>query len=104
MEVLSLCTKHCDNCIYRKKFSFNTPYCDYLCMTGKRRPCPGGDECTAKVTRRVYRKKKRTHEELDARAEKERERNRRKSHAYYERHKDEINARAKEKRKSKCGC
>ena len=45
---------YCDGCFYQKHFTGAGPYCDYLCMVGKRRPCPPGDGCTArKTTKRV---------------------------------------------------
>ena len=100
---MSLCTKNCDNCFFRKSFSGGAvPYCDYYCMTGIRRPCAAGDCCTVKVTRRVYRKKERTPEEKAAFAEKQRERNRKKCNDYYHKNKDRINAKARERRMAKC--
>lgn len=41
--------KKCEKCKYRNRFYFPSIvyYCDYLCMTGKRRPCEAGDTCTA---------------------------------------------------------
>lgn len=45
---------YCDGCFYQKHFNGSGPYCDYLCMVGKRRPCPPGEGCTARIeTRRV---------------------------------------------------
>ena len=106
MEVVSICTNYCDNCAYKKMMSSNYKYCDYFLMTNERRPCPAGDGCTVKVSRKVYRRKRIPKDVLIAHNEKEKERNRRKSRAYYEKHKDEINARAKAKRQAKlaeCG-
>ena len=40
---------YCDGCFYQKQFTSLGPYCDYICMVGKRRPCPPGDGCTAKL-------------------------------------------------------
>ena len=49
----------CDDCFYYRKFrSGNERYCNYLGMTGHRRPCPPGDGCTAKVGLKVNRRKK----------------------------------------------
>lgn len=46
--------KRCAKCIYSKRLhttktkgsNLRHTYCDYLCMTGERRPCPA-EECTA---------------------------------------------------------
>ena len=47
---------YCDGCYYQKHFTGAGPYCDYLCMVGKRRPCPPGEGCTARIdTRRAHR-------------------------------------------------
>ena len=55
---MSVCTDYCKGCFYRKYFTARAwPYCDYLCMTGKRRPCPAGDGCTEKVTADPYKPK-----------------------------------------------
>ena len=71
---MGVCTKYCDQCVYRKSITGGWwPYCDYLCMTGKPRPCPAGDGCTVRVTRRVYRKRVLTEEEKVQRAERRRE-------------------------------
>lgn len=40
---------YCDKCVYRKTFTSAGPYCDYLCMTNERRPCPPGEGCTVRV-------------------------------------------------------
>lgn len=51
--------KKCISCIYIKPMSsaytnarsiegkLENAYCDYLCMTGKSRPCAAGKDCTA---------------------------------------------------------
>ena len=39
----------CEGCVYRTKLGFGY-VCDYLCMTGQRRPCPFGEGCTVKET------------------------------------------------------
>lgn len=88
---MSVCTKYCDVCIYRKTFTSGaTPFCDYLCMIGKPRPCPAGDGCTVRVTRRVYRKRAFTDEEMAQRAERKRERNREAKKRSYQLHREEI--------------
>ena len=102
---MSVITKYCDGCHYRQHFtSGGLPYCNYLCSTGHKRPCPAGDGCTVRVLRKVYRKRVRTDAEKIEFREKELERQRRKQKAYYERHKEEISAKAREKRLAKCGC
>ena len=84
---MGVCSKYCNPCIYRKVFAGSwLPYCDYLCMTGKRRPCPAGDGCTARVTRRVYRKRKLTEEEKAERAERRREQQREAQRRSYQKH------------------
>lgn len=40
---------YCEKCVYRKTFTSAGPYCDYICMTGHRRPCPPGEGCTVRV-------------------------------------------------------
>lgn len=50
--------KYCDNCVYCGKFANGTiRYCNYLCATDNRRPCPPGEGCTVKIVRKVYRRK-----------------------------------------------
>lgn len=94
---MSVCTKYCDACIYRKTFTSGaTPFCDYLCMTGKQRPCPAGDGCTVRSTRRVYRKRALTEEEKAQREERKRERNRETKRRSYQKHREEILARQKQ--------
>ena len=88
---MGVCTKYCDPCVYRKSFTGGWwPYCDYLCMNGKPRPCPAGDGCTVRVTRRVYRKRELTEEEKAQRAERRRERNREAKKRSYQMHREEI--------------
>ena len=97
---MGVCTKWCDACIYRKSFtSGSIPYCDYLCMTGKKRPCPAGDGCSVRVARRVYRKRNLTEEEKAERAERRRERNRETKRRNYQKHREEILARQKQYQK-----
>lgn len=109
---MSVCSAYCDGCTFRKKFTaWDLLYCDYLFMSGERRPCPAGDGCTVRVKRRVYRRKERTPEEREAfmeeqrkkrkerdhqrylnMTEEQRERNREKSRGYYAAHKSEMAA------------
>ena len=97
---MGVCSKYCNPCIYRKVFAGSwLPYCDYLCMTGKRRPCPAGDGCTARVTRRVYRKRKLTEEEKAERAERRREQQREAQRRSYQKHREEILSRQKQYQK-----
>ena len=55
--------KVCSKCVYSKGFYHKTPqyigdlYCDYMCMTGKLRPCPAA-QCTEFKPRPVNKKKK----------------------------------------------
>ena len=94
---MGVCTKYCDACVYRKVFTGGWhPYCDYLCMVGKRRPCPAGDGCTVRVTRRVYRKRALTEEEKAQREERKRGRNRETKRRSYQKHREEILARQKQ--------
>ena len=97
---MGVCTKYCDACVYRKVFTGGwLPYCDYLCMVGERRPCPAGDGCTVRVTRRVYRKRALTEEEKAERAERKRERNREAKRRSYQKHREELLARQKQYQK-----
>lgn len=50
---------NCSDCVYCGWFTGVIPYCDYLCRTNQRRPCPPGEGCTVKVSKEVKRKKKR---------------------------------------------
>ena len=88
---MGVCTKYCDPCVYSKSITGGwCQYCDYLFMTGKPRPCPAGDGCTVRVTRRVYRKRALTDEEKALRAERRRERNREAKKRSYQMHREEI--------------
>ena len=52
---------YCDDCFFCGRLDGgSTPYCKYYFMTNQRRPCPGGEGCTAKVPRKVYRRNKKT--------------------------------------------
>lgn len=46
----------CEGCAYLMD-GWHVKYCDYLTITGHRRPCKGGAECKVKVTKGVKRKK-----------------------------------------------
>lgn len=74
---------YCEGCIYRKTFSGWLEYCDYMCMTDQRRPCPAGDGCTVKTTRRGRRRKEYTPEEKEKLAELHRKRRREYKRAKY---------------------
>lgn len=60
---MSLCTKYCDPCFY---YVASDQLCTYYNLNGvgHRRPCPAGDGCTVRITKREYLKmneqKKRT--------------------------------------------
>lgn len=38
--------RKCETCIYGFHPSSGYAFCQYLLVTGKLRPCPGGKECT----------------------------------------------------------
>ena len=66
---VSLCSAYCMGCHYRKAFNggeYQINYCDYLCMTGKRRPCPAGDNCSVWAEKSSRRGLARTPEEREA--------------------------------------
>ena len=97
---MGVCTKYCDACVYRKSITGGwSPYCDYLFMVGTIRPCPAGDGCTVRVTRRVYRKRALTEQEKAQRAERKRERNREAARRSYQKHREEILERSKKYQK-----
>lgn len=57
--------KHCKNCFYYR-YMYNGykemgRACHYLLITGKRRPCDPGKDCTVKVTEKPRWGKKKTH-------------------------------------------
>ena len=56
-QILNLNKNNCTDCWYRRKVG-GMPYCDYFLSTGVRRPCPAGAGCTVKISRKVYRKRK----------------------------------------------
>lgn len=86
---------YCDKCVYRKILTCGLAYCSYLLDTERRRPCPPGEGCTVKVTRKVYRKRERTPEEKAAFAEKRREKERERKRLYYENNKQAVKERNK---------
>lgn len=47
----------CRGCIY-VTFVGTMPVCDYMLRTGRRRPCPPGDQCTEKTTEKKRRRGK----------------------------------------------
>ena len=51
--------KFCDDCYWYKPVYNGFRCCHYLLMTGKKRPCPPGKDCTVKVTVKVKRRRKR---------------------------------------------
>lgn len=57
--------KNCYDCVYRGKIG-GMPCCDYIFRTGHRRPSPPGADCTAKVGRKVIRRKKAKNSAIDA--------------------------------------
>ena len=57
--------KHCDDCWFRGKVA-GMPCCDYIFKTGHPRPCPPGEACTEKISRRVNRRKKAKNSAIDA--------------------------------------
>ena len=44
--------KNCHDCKYFYGHSDYVACCNYIFVTGKRRPCPPGDGCTVKVKRK----------------------------------------------------
>lgn len=51
------CDSYCNDCVYCKKFNGSAMrYCSYIFFNDHRRPCPGGEGCTAKVGMKVNRK------------------------------------------------
>ena len=54
-----MANNNCDNCAYWVKMGAGQDrYCSYLFKTDKIRPCPPGEGCTVKITRKVNRRKK----------------------------------------------
>lgn len=47
--VASVCDSFCDGCVYKCLVSIHQRCCNYLDLTGKRRPCPPGKGCTVKI-------------------------------------------------------
>ena len=48
----SICDSYCKGCIYKGIINGVTPWCKYVFMEDKLRPCPAGTGCTAKMTAR----------------------------------------------------
>ena len=63
--MIGLVSGYCRRCIYLARINGQRSYklCQYILMTGQRRPCPAGTGCTVRKTRpddtdergRVYR-------------------------------------------------
>lgn len=76
---MSICTANCKGCFFHKTFAaVEAGYCDYICMTGRRRPCPAGDGCAEKVKTDPYKPKaftvvKRPREKTPEQKEKEKQ-------------------------------
>lgn len=88
--MITVCDKFCDKCAFRKKFSCGLYYCDYFCMTDRRRPCPAGEGCTVRVEQKVYRKQKRTPEQKAAFAQEQRKKEAERKRVYYELNRERI--------------
>ena len=48
----SVCDSYCKGCIYKGIINGVTPWCKYVFMEDKLRPCPAGTGCTVKMTAR----------------------------------------------------
>ena len=48
----SVCDNTCKGCIYRQQFHESLPYCNYIMVTSKKRPCKAGKGCTVRRTGR----------------------------------------------------
>lgn len=112
MTEVKTCTKNCLGCAFQQAInggargSLGYLYCAYFLMTNKRRPCPAGDGCTAKMTPSEWKKlqKVRTPEEIEKYRERLREQRRIAQLKWYHKNKEEINAKLREKRRqAKCG-
>ena len=53
----SVCDSYCKGCIYLGTIHKVLPWCKYLFMEDKRRPCPPGAGCTVKLTSKEVKKK-----------------------------------------------
>lgn len=49
--------KHCEGCHYYRCICTGWMGCNYILLTGKKRPCPPGKDCTVKKEKRRRRKK-----------------------------------------------
>lgn len=103
-------SEYCEKCFYRKTFTSMGPYCDYLCMVGRPRPCPAGDGCTARVLMKRTgpepislsnkpgrTKREKTEEEIAAAKEAKRQRNREYARKHYANMTDEEREKDREK-------
>ena len=115
-----VCTAWCEGCLYQKKFTSDMKYCDYICMTGRRRPCPGGDGCTERIISDPFRPKaftvvnrrrpktaaseaerkelrrEQARKRYAARIEEDKQKRREKCRKYYHNHKEQCNAKHRE--------
>lgn len=107
MSEVKTCSKYCYGCAFQQAINGGARgasgylYCAYLFMTKKRRPCPAGDGCTAKISPAEWRKsqKFKTQEEYEKYWSKVREQRRIAKMKWYNKNKDEINAKLREKRR-----
>lgn len=52
VEIKTVKISYCRGCIYLARIGHNgMPFCDYIGKTKHRRPCPGGEGCTARKTK-----------------------------------------------------
>ena len=108
MTEVKTCTRYCEGCAFRQminggagKGCLSYIYCAYYFMTNKRRPCPAGDGCTAKISPAEWRKsqKFKTQEDYEEYWAKVREQRRIAKMKWYNKNKEEINAKLREKRR-----
>lgn len=44
---IGICDDRCRECYYRgTRSKIETPFCQYIIITGHMRPCPAGENCT----------------------------------------------------------
>lgn len=48
-QMSTLENNYCSDCVY---YACNTHTCDYILITDRRRPCPAGEWCTERYTRK----------------------------------------------------
>lgn len=54
-----MANKFCDDCVYYVKLGCGSlRCCNCLIDTNHKRPCPPGAGCTVKISRKVYRRKR----------------------------------------------